>query len=118
MAQPKGLLQSMRRAPILMLALVLAVLLTWFFALRLTGSARIWTASPADPPIASWMTPRYVAHAWQVPPEVIADALALEQDGTGRRVTLEALAEARGTEPDDLAATLTAAIARHRREAQ
>ena len=53
--------------------------------------------------IAGWMTPRYVGHSWQVPPEVIATALGLTQDGSGRRITLADIAESQGSDMAALA---------------
>ena len=88
-----------------------ALALVAMFAVRLLHSAAGWeTATPSDPTIAAWMTPRYVVHAWHVPPEVVAGAIAIGQDGTGRRMTLEEIAQAEGVTPDVLAARIEAAI--------
>lgn len=103
--------RTVARAPVLSALLALAVLATVGFGLRLGVSTLRWS-DPAvhDQPIAGWMTPRYVARSWEVPPEVVAEALALGRDGSGRRVTLEALAAQRGVSVASLAAALAAAI--------
>lgn len=99
----------------LLAGFVLAAALTAFFAIRFLHGAADWTESvPKDPPIAGWMTPRYVVRAWDVPPEVVATALGLEGSGIGRRITLSELAADRGETPEALAARLEAAIAAFR----
>ena len=60
------------------------------------------------------MTPRYVAMSWGVPPEVVGDALVLERDSSGRRMTLADLAAARGMDVDAMAAQVTEAIEAYR----
>lgn len=91
------------------------VLLTLFFSVRATVQFVYWS-DPAhqDQMPAGWMTPRYIAYSWEVPPEVISDALDMAQDGSGRRVTLADIAEARGTSVDALASELIDAIQSHR----
>jgi hypothetical protein len=69
-----------------------------------------------DEAIAGWMTPRYIAHSWDVPPETIGAALGLEPGRSGRPPTLERLAEERGVPLAELEAAVAAAIARHRAE--
>ncbi|SNS93441.1 hypothetical protein [Antarctobacter heliothermus] len=102
-------------APWLTGAFVLALVCTLFFAGRFVTGAIYW-ADPAhrDVPPASWMTPRYVAHSWRLPPDMVADTLALPRDGTGGRFTLGQLAADRDVPVDTLIAELEAAIARHR----
>lgn len=94
---------------------VLAAALAVFFGVRLFHGASLWDqAPPQDPVIAGWMTPRFVMRAWDTPPEVIAEALNLDQDGIGRRMTLAELAKDRGDTTDALIADLEAAIAAFR----
>ncbi|MCJ7873598.1 hypothetical protein [Phaeobacter sp. J2-8] len=94
-------------------ALALAVML--FFALR-TVSFWIYWNDPAhrNQDIEGWMTPRYVAHSWAVPPKVVADVMGLEPGGP--RVTLHQMAENRGETLDALVARIMAAILAHRAE--
>jgi hypothetical protein len=113
-----GILGLARRHPLLAAGFVLAALATLVFAVRLALATLVWTV-PAlrDQPPAGWMTPRYVAMSWDVPPEVVRAALDLPQDGTGRRVTLAELAAERGVSVELLTQELAQAIAAHRTEA-
>jgi hypothetical protein len=106
---------TLRRPGWLQVAFALAVAATALFGVRLAVSTLHW-ADPArrDQPIEGWMTPRYVAMSWDLPREVVADALALAPDGTGRRQTLAEIAKARGEDVDVLAARLRAAIDAYR----
>lgn len=95
--------------------LVLALVGMVFFAMRAMMVTNAWHDHPhPQDPIAGWMTPRYISRSWQVPPEIVAQALALETDGSGRKITLAELAAERGTDLDTLTAALTAAIAAYR----
>lgn len=99
----------------LLLSFLAAGAVALFFAARLLYFTLYW-ADPdhRDQQIAGWMTPRYVAHSWNVPPEVIRDALMiLPQDGQGR-VSLEKLARETGVPLPELIDRVKAAIATHR----
>lgn len=102
---------------VLLAVLALALIGTLFFAVRIATSTALWR-EPAEPdaPIAGWMTPRYIARSWDIPPDVIAAALALEHDGGGRKITLAELAAERGTDIATLTADLTLAIAAYREQ--
>jgi hypothetical protein len=104
-----------RDAPVLSLALVAALAVAGFFAARLILGAIYW-ADPAhsEVPLAGWMTPRFAAMSWQVPPTVIGDTLGLDRDGTGKRMTLAQIAEETGVPLTTLIAELESAIAAHR----
>jgi hypothetical protein len=103
-----------RRHRLLTIAFLLAGALTAYFAVRLAASWIYWN-DPAhrDVEIAGWMTPRYVAHSWRLPPELVADALDLERRA-GRPLTLADIAAERGLTVEELAARLEAAAAAHR----
>ncbi len=98
---------------------VLALAVMVFFAVR---SIMFWIywSDPAhrNQAIEGWMTPRYVAHSWHVPPQVVRDALELSPE-TGR-VTIGQLAEQRGEPFAEVAAKIITAIeaARAEREAE
>lgn len=81
---------------IVAVAFIAAVVVTVFFAGRLILFSVYW-ADPAHrhQPLEGWMTPRYVAHSYELPPEVVRQALNLTPDH-GRRQTLEQIAEERG----------------------
>src|SRR6056297_2272484 len=115
MTRPVALFRRLwRRAPWLTLAMVLAFLLALVFALRFGFAVWHWVTLPTDPELAGWMTPRFVAHAWDLPPEVLLQALPVDAAGSGRRVTLEELAQARDIPLDRLLETVRRAISEHR----
>ncbi len=101
---------------LLMLGFVLALAVSLFFAGRMAMFAVYW-ADPAhrNQPVAGWMTPRYVAHSWKVPPRVVGAALSLAPPGDGGRPqTLAEIADQRGLSTAEAVATVEAAIAAHR----
>jgi hypothetical protein len=97
----------------LLLGFLAAVALALFFGVRAVVFSVYW-AGHRDEAIAGWMTPRYVAMSWDVPPEVVGEALSLPRDGTGRRVTLTEVAAAQGVSVGALAGELAGAIAAYR----
>lgn len=110
----RRLIRRARRAPGLVIALAVALLVAAVFALRLTHAALSWHEVPHEQSIERWMTPRFVVRSWDVPPDLVAATLALDRDGIGRRVTLQALADERGIPPERLIDALEAAIADYR----
>ncbi len=88
--------------------------LTAFFAVRLVASWIYWS-DPAhrDAEIAGWMTPRYVAHSWRLPPDLVAETLGLDRR-TGPPPTLADVAKERGVTVGELAARIEAAAEAHR----
>ncbi len=111
------LLAAWRRHKLLATAFAAALLLTLFFAIRTAVFAVYWS-DPAhrDQVLEGWMTPRYVAHSWRVPPEVMEAAVG--ETPARRRPTLDAIAEHQGVPLADLTARLEAAIAAHRAAAE
>jgi hypothetical protein len=97
----------------LLLGFLAAAALAILFAARAAMYMQDWPEH-ADEDIEGWMTPRYVALSWDVPPEVIIGALLIPRDGSGRRITLDELAKERGIPVETLAADLEAAIAAFR----
>jgi uncharacterized protein (DUF58 family) len=102
-----------RRHRWLFVAFLAAVALALLFAVRVAIYMQDWPEH-ADEDIEGWMTPRYVALSWDVPPDVIVGALSIPRDGSGRRITLDELAKERGIPVETLAADLEAAIAAFR----
>ncbi len=106
------MLALVKRHPVLSLAFVAALATAVMFLVRLAVSLWVWSdAGHVNQPIEAWMTPRYVARSWDVPPEAIADALGLAADGTGRRVTLADLADSQNRDLQALIRDLEASIA-------
>jgi hypothetical protein len=105
-----------REQRVLLAAAVIALLMALFFAVRLAVFALYWSEH-RDEAIAGWMTPRYIAHSWGVPPAVIGEALGLEPGvRSGPPPTLERIAAERGEPLAEVEAAVAAAIARHRAE--
>ena len=82
------------RAALLVFAGAAAV--TVFFALRFAVSGLYW-ADPAhrDRAPEGWMTPGYLARSWDIPREVLAEALGLERK-PGAALSLARIARDRG----------------------
>lgn len=57
-----------------------------------------------------WMTPRYVAMSWQLPPDAVAAALKVPPDAP-RRPTIEGIARLRGVPVAQVIAELEAYLA-------
>ncbi|WP_108482201.1 hypothetical protein [Oceaniglobus ichthyenteri] len=106
-----------RRRPVASLLFIVALVVTLGLTTRSVLFAVYW-ADPAhrDQVVAGWMTPRYIAYSWKIPPAVIQDALG-DTLLPGRRLTLDDLSAERGVPVGDLIARIEAAIARHRAEA-
>jgi len=93
----------------------LGLLLALLFTLRLVIFSIYWS-DPAnrDQAIASWMTPGYIAHSWQVPREVVLKALNTPVPPPKGPMNLDELAAYLGVPVQDLVAAAEAAIADHR----
>jgi hypothetical protein len=114
-----GIRTAVRTHPYLSASFALALALTLFFAIRAATFALYW-ADPAhrNQPIAGWMTPRYVAHSWALPPKVLRAALGPAAPEPGDRRTLADLARDTGIPLETLIADLEAAAAAHRASEQ
>ena len=109
----EGDTKLLRRA--LIGVLVAASIFIAIFGFRAVASFVYWSDEAHQfQPIAGWMTPRYVGKSWQVPPEVVSDALDLELSGGAGRTSLEQLAETRGEDVSAVIETLNEAIAAHK----
>lgn len=108
------ILRLWRSHRLLFIAFLVALSLTGFFLFRTVVFTVYWS-DPAryEQSIEGWMPVRYVARSWDVPPEVLAQALGADA-GERRRLTIAEIAAEQGTSIEEVAATLRAAIARHR----
>jgi len=79
-----------QRHRFLFLAFITALVVTLFFAVRLLVFTVYW-ADPDhhDQPLEGWMTPRYVAHSYDLSPGVVRDLLELEATDGERRTLAE-----------------------------
>jgi hypothetical protein len=75
---------------------LIAMAVIVFFTARFVAFSLYWSdpAHRQQPP-EPWMTPRYIAHAWEIPPEVVMDALGAP-DRPDARPTLKEIARQRG----------------------
>lgn len=88
-----------------------------FFGAR-TISSTIYWMDPAhqDQDLAPWMTPRYIARSYKLPPEVLGPALFLKVDAPPRRVSLENIAVETGVTMEELQRRIDEAAALWRAE--
>jgi hypothetical protein len=100
------------RRPWLTAGFVAALALTLVFVLRLALGALHWSEMP-DAQIEGWMPVGMVAQSWDVPRDLLAEAIGIPP-GTAPRRSLAWIAEARGEDVDALIARIEAAIASHR----
>ncbi|MFP4303810.1 MAG: hypothetical protein ACLFP0_06060 [Rhodosalinus sp.] len=85
-----------KRHPFATAGFVIALAMIAFFTVRFVAFSIYW-ADPAhrQQPVAPWMTPRYIAHAWDIPPEDVMQALGVTAR-PDRRPTLKEIARQRG----------------------
>jgi hypothetical protein len=89
-----------RRRRWLAVGLVLALLLAALFLARAVLLLSGWGPDPARP-VEAWMTPRYLARIYAIPPEALAPVLGLEP-GSAPREPLESIAARQGIALPDL----------------
>ncbi len=89
-----------------MLLSALALVIALVFAVRLALHVLHWNNAAATLP-EPWMTPRYVAHSWRIPPQEIRTALGIP-DELVRRQTLKDIARQQGRSVEEVIADLSA----------
>jgi len=103
-----------RRHPILTTAFLAAAALTVLFTVRSVMFTVYWAdPSHRDQAIKPWMTPRYVAHSWQLSPDEVIAALEVPLSA-GHRKTLGEIATDAGVPLSTLTARIQAAATRLR----
>lgn len=102
-----------REQRVLCVAFALALGLTLFFAVRMAVFALYW-ADPAhrNQPIEGWMTPRYLVHSYDLPPELVREVLDLEGEPRKRR-TLAGIARESGLTLEEIERRIRRAAAAH-----
>ncbi|MGJ8624180.1 MAG: hypothetical protein ACSHW1_15595 [Yoonia sp.] len=98
-----------------LLAFAVVICLAGVFGVRTVTQFLYWS-DPAkqDQPLAGWMTPRYVGRSYDVPPELVQQALGLTTPPG--HVSLETLARDQGVTLETLQARIDAAVAQWRAE--
>jgi len=95
-----------------LLAFVVMLCLAGFFGVKTVSQFIYWNdPQHQDQMLAGWMTPRYIARSYDVPPQVVQAALALEADALPRRISLDALAAERDVTIATLQSRLDLAVA-------
>lgn len=106
----RRLARLLRRHPLIALGFGAALLAFAVFAFALLTLPPPWHRDGQPPPLAGWMTPKFVLHAYDLPPDLLGAALGLEP-GSRPRQTLDQIATARGIPVSDLIARIEALIA-------
>ncbi|MEE9429151.1 MAG: hypothetical protein V3V25_13495 [Paracoccaceae bacterium] len=110
----KRLRNAWKHRPVLTSAFAVAVLLTVLFAVRSTVFMVYWSnPDHIDQEIRSWMTPRYIALSWHLPPEVMSQALGTEKM-PGRRQSIADIAREQGISVQALVANIIATATTYR----
>lgn len=98
-------------APIASVMLALAVMASIYFGVR---SAIHPMRAEREQSVAAWMTPRFIARSWSVPPDVIQNALDIPKPRPKGPINLTQLAELRGVPVEQIIAEAEAAVAAFR----
>ena len=87
---------------LLFLSFALALTITLFFIIR-TAVFFVYWSDPAhrNQPLAPWMTPRYIGHSYNLPPEDILLMLGLDE-APSQRPTLDWIAAQKGVPVPEL----------------
>lgn len=89
-------------------ALLIMLCAACYFAFNAITAAVYWNdPRHQDQPLADWMTPRYVAQSYSIPPEVIGDALFFDPTEAPRRRRLDDIAAENGVTLDTLQQRVT-----------
>lgn len=110
-----GLRLVFSKHPRLTSALVIASVLTFFFAARFIYGVAYWSQH-SEEPIRPWMTVGYVGKSWNVPPRAIDDIAGLPKPVEGKPYTLQEIADQRGVPVEDIIKQVEAAITNLRME--
>ena len=95
--------------PKLVSALLVATLLTAFFAFRVIYGIVYWSQHHEEP-IRPWMTVGYVGKSWSVHPREIDETADLPLPVEGKPYTLQEIADQRGVPVEDIIKQVEAAV--------
>ncbi len=94
-----------------LLAFVGVVCVAGFFGFKSASQFIYWNdPRHQDQPLAGWMTPRYVGQSYNIPPEIVLQALDIVNDGPPRRITLDRLADEQGITLDEMQTRVESAV--------
>ena len=107
-----------RKHRFLFVAFIMALAVTAFFAARLVAFSLYWS-DPAhqDQPLEGWMTPRYVALSYDLPPGRVREVLELKAVD-GERRTLEEITETSELTLEEIQRRIDEAVRLHEGERQ
>ena len=101
------------RIGLLVFAVVIAM--TGVFGVRTASQVIYWSdPSKQDQPLAGWMTPRYVARSYDVPPDVMIEALFDGRRPPKERMSIEGIAAAQGVDLATLQTRVDVAVTEFR----
>lgn len=103
------LARLLRRHPLMSLGFAAALLAFAVSAFVLLTQPPPWHRDGPPPPLAGWMTPKFILHAYDLPSDRLGDALGLEP-GTRPRQTLNQIARAQGVPVATLIARVAALV--------
>ena len=108
----QNLRHAWHAAPVATVVLIAALAATSLFAVRTTV---FWVAGPPlaerQQAVAGWMTPRYVARSWGVPPRLLLEAIGAPMPPPDGPMTLAEIADLRGVPVGQVVREAEAAIA-------
>ncbi|MFQ1700720.1 hypothetical protein ACJ5NV_08995 [Loktanella agnita] len=100
-----------RRQRLALIAFVAVTGIAGFFGFHTVRQAIYWSdPMHQDQPLDGWMTPRYVARSYDIPPHVAGPALFLTPDAPPRRISLDAIAAEQNVSINDLQVRIDAAV--------
>ncbi len=87
----------------LLLAFIAMLCVAGYFAVNAVAAAIYWNdPRHQDQALAGWMTPRYVAQSYDLPPRILGPALFFEPGDPPRRRRLEDIASANNVTLEEL----------------
>jgi hypothetical protein len=96
---------------IALLAFLAVLCLSGFFGFKSVSQFIYWSdPQHQNQPLAGWMTPRYVAQSYQVPPMVVQEAFDLDPAAPPRRISLDSLAKESGQTIETLQSRVDTAV--------
>ena len=105
---PNRLVFILRRNPWWSLLFVVGACLTLGFAVKIMREPPPWERAGTIQPIAGWMTPRFVAHNFNVPRDALGDALGLPRGDETARMTIAEIAASQNRSEAALIAAIEA----------